>query len=203
MILILYAHTNSGTDVARRLLPSVGMCALDAEREVRLKAVECLKSALARLESESAKMSDDLPLSGGGVVQVFECVCWYTWCACVCFAHALRTRACVYISDANIWTHLLRIHIQMYTCISFHIRICLAYMQIHIPVHVHLFYKCVYVDIFVCVYTYTHLFPSVSVRMLRSSTALFDHVCMHCATACAHLCLCMTQMRILYTFTYA
>jgi len=92
---VLYAHTNSGTDVARKVLPSVGMCALDAEREVRLKAVECLKSALARLESESAKMSDDLPLSGGGVVQVFECVCWYTWCAHqhthVCFAH-IHTR---------------------------------------------------------------------------------------------------------------
>ena len=55
-------------DIARKLLPSVGMCAVDPEKEVRAKAVECLKAALARLEHESAKMSEEIPLQGGGVV---------------------------------------------------------------------------------------------------------------------------------------
>ena len=56
----------SASDVARRLLPCVGMCAVDPEREVRAKALECLKSALARLEQESAKMEEEVVMQGGG-----------------------------------------------------------------------------------------------------------------------------------------
>jgi len=139
MILILYAHTNSGTDVARRLLPSVGMCALDAEREVRLKAVECLKSALARLESESAKMSDDLPLSGGGVVQVFECVCWYT---------GVR----VYVSR----THCARVHVFIFQMrIYGHIYCVYTYKCIHVYLFTFAFVWLICRYIYLCTYIYS------------------------------------------------
>ena len=53
-----YVCVGQGTDTRRMshiyiiYVYTVGMCAVDMEKEVRSKALECLKSALARLESE-------------------------------------------------------------------------------------------------------------------------------------------------------
>jgi hypothetical protein len=61
------------------------MCAVDAEREVRVKAVECLKSALARLETESAKMNEEV------CVRVCVCACVRVCvCACMCVSYGVR-----------------------------------------------------------------------------------------------------------------
>ncbi|EKX44850.1 hypothetical protein GUITHDRAFT_163464 [Guillardia theta CCMP2712] len=55
-------------DIARKVLPAVGMLTVDPQKDVRDQALTCLQGAVSRLAAESSKMSDDLALQGGGPV---------------------------------------------------------------------------------------------------------------------------------------